>query len=208
MTGSQVLPVVPKTPVDGIPAPNPSMGGYRTHGMPRQSGNPGSPTVPVDGYLFKQGPIDLHYQVENQGDRNPTRKINNPQTRGMWTRLQMFANHIAYNQNTDTTGFKQSGPQQRTSVMRNALPPRANGYNPEWFTPHQNPQATRFNRIVPTVGTDPYGSGVLNTDTFGAGQTAGGVGGNYYTPTPGPPNSQSTAIGPTGDGGSSMPTWG
>jgi hypothetical protein len=102
------------------------------------------------------------------------------------------------------SGFKLSGPQQRTSVMRNQLPPHGIGYAPETYVPRQLPQATRYNKIVPTVGTDRYGTGVLNTDTFGAGQTAGGIGGNNYTPSPGPPNTNNLSA----SASSAEPTWG
>jgi len=192
MTGSSINPQVGRTPVEGQPSPQPQFGGYATAGSEFSAGSEGAPSVPVNGFLFIPQPIDQHYQNTYQG-RNPYGKVNNPPTRGMWTRIQEFPNHIAYNQVTTQTGFKISGPQQRTSVMRNTLPPLGAGYAPETFTPRQQPQAIRFNRIRPSTGSDPYGSGVLNNDTLGAGQTAGGIGGNQYTPQPGPPDTTSTS---------------
>lgn len=205
MSGKPIVPVVPRTPVEGqIPAA-PGFGGHATSGSEFAAGSEGAPSVPLDGFLFKQGTIDPHYLSEMQM-RDPYAKINNPPTRGMFTRLQAFQNHIAFNQNKTLTGFKVSGPQQRTSYMRNTLPPLGNGYSPETYVPHQMPQAVRFNRIRPSIGSDPYGSGVLNSDAFGAGQVAGGIGGNQYSPQPGPPDTTSTA----GQNAASsvMPVWG
>jgi hypothetical protein len=210
MTGSQRAPKVPVTEADGQPLPNPKFRSPAMRGTTRQSGNPGAPSVPrMGGALFTPGPVDPHYTSEFQGSRDPYGKVNNPPTRGMFTRVQRFVNHIAQApQDVDPNGFRISPAQQRTSVMRNQLPPVANGYSPETYTPAQQPQAVRFNRIgFPVRGSDPYGNGVLNADMYGAGQTAGGVGGNQYTPAAGPPATTSTAAAPS-DGSSGMPSWG
>jgi hypothetical protein len=159
--------------------------------------------VPTDGFLFRKGPIDPHYQVAEQ-TRDPYAKVNAPGTYGWRTRMQQFANHIAYNQVTDTTGMKISGPQQRTSVMLNALPP-IGAFGTESYTPRQMPQAVAYNRIRQVTGTDAYGTGVLNSDSLGAGQTAGGIGGSNYTPTPGPPATNSISNPPAV---AAEPTWG
>lgn len=89
--------------------------------------------------------------------------------------------------------------------MLNTLPPHANGYSPETAVPHRLPQHPNTAKFLPAVGTSKYGTGVLNSDTFGAGQTAGGIGGNNYTPQPGPPQTTSTA---TDNTVSAEPTWG
>lgn len=114
-------------------------------------------------------------------------------------------------------GWKERHPQQRTSVMRNTLPPHGAGYAPETAVPHQLPQSPNTYKYNPQIGTQAYGSGhviaggyqhgrVLNSDTYGAGQTAGGIGGNQYTPAQGPPDTTSTAGNPGPASG--MPTWG
>jgi hypothetical protein len=209
MSGSAINPVVPRTEEMGADeiSPQPGFGGRGTTGEPFSAGSEGAPSVPgMNGALFTPGPIDTHYVSEAEA-RNPYSKVNNPPTRGMFTRIQPFANHIAQTpQDVDPNGFRISPAQQRTSVMRNQLPNHGIGYAPETATPRALPQRVRFNRIQPTTGTDPYGSGVLNNDTLGAGQTAGGIGGNNYTPDPGPPDTTSTAGAnqPVTD----MPTWG
>lgn len=205
MTGSSVNPKVPRTEVEGDPAPQPHFSGGGDNAGNFQAGSKGAPSVPVDGFLFKAQPIDSHYTAPEEG-RNPYYKVNNPPTRGMWTRIQNFLNGIATSQDTDNAGWKARHPQQRTSVMRNTLPPHGMGYAPEMSAPRQNTQARHTNRIDPRpIGTDPYGTGVLNTETYGAGQTAGGIGGNNYTPTPGPPSTNSITS-PADTSG--MPTWG
>lgn len=202
-TGSSINPKVPNSddPNDAIPVqPHFTGGGGRV--PVDYAGSLGAPSVPTDGFLFRKGPIDQHYMEETE-TQNPYGTVGRPGTFGWWTRVQSFANHIAYNQNTTNTGFKISGPQQRTSVMLNALPPE--GANAaEWYQPRQQPQAVRYNRIRPSVGSDPYGSGVLNSDTYGAGQTYGGVGGSNYTPYPAPPNTNAIDTPPA----NSEPTWG
>lgn len=204
MKGSSIVPEVPRTEVDGqIPAAPYFSGGGANAGT-FMAGSKGAPSVPTDGFLFRAGPIDDHYRVEAE-TCNPYSKVNNPPTRGMWTRIQMFINGIARSQDVDNTGFNVRVPQQRTSVMRNALPPHGMGYNPETATPRIRPQAVPFNRIQPVTGSDRYGSGVLNSDTFGAGQTAGGIGGSNYTPQPGPPPTNSITV-PADNSG--MPSWG
>jgi hypothetical protein len=200
--GSSIIPVVPRTDTGEAP-PQPHFTGGLGHSAPREySGSAGAPSVPRDGFLFKKGPVDPHYQVTVE-TKDPYKRVNNPGTSGWRSRIQMFANHIAYHQNTTNTGFKVSGPQQRTSVMINTLPP-VGKFGTETYTPRQMPQAVPYNRIRPYTGTDAYGTGVLNRDTFGAGQTAGGVGGSNYTPSPGPPATNSVTAAPvTGE-----PTWG
>lgn len=174
-------------------------------GGQRNSGGNGAPSVPKHGFLFSAKPIDRHYRSEDE-DVNPYGKVNDPPTRGRFQWLKTLANHIAYSQHTTETGFKISGPQQRESVMRMALPPRGIGYAPETFEPRQLPHHVNTAKFMPSTGNDQYGSGVLNSDTFGAGQTAGGVGGNQYTPTPGPPDTTSTAN--QAGNSSGMPSWG
>lgn len=203
-TGKSINPQVPRTDTGSEPPPQPHFtGGYGQSAPTQLAGSLGAPSVPTDGFLFRKGPIDQHYTEEAE-TRNPYETVGRPGTYGWGTRVQSFANHIAYNQNTTNTGFKVSGPQQRTSVMLNAMPPH--GANAaEWYTPRQQPQAVNYNRIRPSVGTDKYGSGVLNSDTYGAGQTYGGIGGSNYTPAPGPPPTNSiTNPAPT----STEATWG
>jgi hypothetical protein len=209
MSGSAVNPVVPRSgePLDQKElTPQPGYGNVSSSSSQKDGGGDGSPSVPpMGGALFTPGPIDAHYVSEaEQG--NPYFKVNNPATRGMWTRIQEFANHIAMSQNTTNTGFKVNGPQQRTSFMRNQLPNLGAGYAPETFTPKQLPQSDNTQKFLPSTGTDTYGTGVLNSSTFGAGQTAGGIGGNLYTPAPGPPDTNSTAQ--AGNNVSGMPAWG
>jgi hypothetical protein len=207
MTGSAIIPEVPQTEIEGEIAPNPSFAGPRASGGNRTGGSPGAPSLPVDGFLFRAQPIDDHYTVEYEG-RDPYTKVNNPPTRGMFTWIKDYLNHIALSpQDVDPNGFRTMPGQQRTSHLRTAMPPHGAGFAPETFQPKQGPQAVRFNRYQPVIGTDAYGTGVLNSDTYGAGQTAGGIGGNQYTPTPGPPPTTSTAGGPN-TGTTSMPTWG
>jgi hypothetical protein len=207
---NSVNPKVGRTEIEGTPLGNPVFGGYRTRGKPRASGSAGAPSVPVDGYLFTAPPIDPHYLNENQGSRNPYRKINNPATRGMWTRIQTFANNAAHTvQDVDNAGWRVRPGQQRTSYMRNALPPTGIGYAPEMAAPRRLSQRIPVYKYPPALGTQPYGTGVLNSDTFGAGQTYGGQGGNNYSPQPGPPETTSTASQSSGvSGWGQMPTWG
>lgn len=207
MSGSQVMTQVPRS--DELKEkelnPQPEYGGAIGSGSQRASGGAGAPSVPVRGFLYSQGPIDTHYQSRSE-DLNPYHRVNNPPTRGMFTWIKDYLNHIAFSQNTDNTGFKINGPQQRTSYMRVTPPPHGMGYAPEPSAPYQLPQSDATYKYNPTTGTDPYGTGVLNSETFGAGQTAGGIGGNQYTPTPGPPDTNSTANAAGNPSG--MPTWG
>ena len=215
MSGHSVVPAVGKTGVDGEPSPQPHFtGGVGKAAVDYEGAS--APSVPRDGFLFRAPPIDEHYQSEVQPHGNPYGTVGRPTTLGWWTRVQSYINGIATSQDVDNAGWKERHPQQRTSVRLNALPPRGL-FGTQTFNPTPQPQATRFNRITPVTGTDPAGSGrptsmggilagrVLNSDTFGAGQTAGGVGGNNYTPTPGPPDQNSTA---GTSGTSAMPTWG
>jgi hypothetical protein len=206
--GEKEIPNVPRS--DDITEKNlnaqPGFGGGTTGtGSFRSSGQEGAPSVPRRGFLFTAPPVDTHYLSEVE-DINPYHRVNNPPTRGKWQWLKTLANHIAYSQNTTNTGFKVSGPQQRQSVMRMALPPHGIGYAPETYEPRQLPQHDNTYKFLPSTGNDPYGTGVLNTDTYGAGQTAGGIGGNQYTPTPGGPVTTSTASNSSNP--SNMPSWG
>jgi hypothetical protein len=204
MSGSSINPVVPKTEVEGEPSPQPHFQAQSGKAAIDYQGS-SAPSVPRDGFLFRAPPIDEHYRSEIQPHGNPNGTVGRPGTLGWWTRIQQFQNNIGLGvQNREATGWNNRAPQQRTSVMRNALPPHGQ-FGTQTFQPTPQPQAARFNRITPSIGTDPYGSGVLNADTFGAGQTAGGIGGNQYTPAPGPPTQTSTAGSVVND---SMPVWG
>jgi hypothetical protein len=208
MSGSAIIPVVPRTvnDGDGQEHPQPGYGGVgKSSGQPN-AGNEASPSVPgMNGVLFTSGPIDPHYVGESEVS-NPYAKVNNPPTRGMFTWVKDYLNHIAYSQRTTETGFKISGDQQRTSFMRITTPPHGDGYSPNTYTPRQLPQQPNTAKFMPALGTQGKGTGVLNSSTLGAGQTAGGIGGNQYTPTPGPPDTNSTAS--SAQASSVMPTWG
>lgn len=201
--GTSRIPEVGRTDVGESPG-SPKLGFRGSLGQQANSGTAGAPSVPVDGFLFKQGPVDAHYLSENN---RTAPKVNNPPTRGMFTFIKQYLNHIATSQDVDNAGWKAQHAQQRTSVMRITPPAHGIGYiGGEQFTPRQMPQQPNTARTVKATGTQPYGTGVLNTDTLGAGQTAGGVGGSRYTPQPGPPPTYSTAG--NYDSGSGMPTWG
>lgn len=205
-TGKSVVPSVPRSGNE-LPEntnPQPQYGYTGTAGTEGLSGNPGAPSVPDRGFFFRRGPVDQHYMSEYE-PADPYGKVNNPPTRGMWTRIQDFLNHIAYSQNTTNTGFKVSGDQQRTSVMRNALPNRGGGFAPETAVPWYRPESDATYKFMPSTGTDPAGTGVLNSESLGAGQTAGGIGGNNYTPTIGGTPDTTNAAGGNGSG---MPVWG
>jgi hypothetical protein len=206
-SGKSVVPVVPQVGTPEDASPQPGYGRAIETGSEREGGSEGAPSVPgMNGLLFRKGPADPHYLSEAQ-DRNPYARVNNPPTRGMFTRVQSFINGIATSQDTDNAGWRARHPQQRTSVMLNTLPPHGAGYAPATSVPHQNPQSDNTYKYPPALGTQPYGTGVLNSDTYGAGQTAGGVGGNNYTPVPGPPPTTSTASADIANG-RGMPTWG
>ena len=205
MTGSSVIPVVPRTETEGEPRPQPHWTSPPGTGSQAGNGTSGAPTVPVDGFLFRQGPIDPHYTSTEQA-RDPYKKVNNPPTRGLFTWVKAYANHIARGpQDVDPNGFRARPLQQRTSVMRITPPAHGAGYAPETAVPRQQPQHANTAKYLPALGTQEYGTGVLNSDTFGAGQTAGGIGGSQYTPPPGPPQTM-----PTGSQAnpSGMPVWG
>lgn len=209
MTGSSVNPVVPRSDnqaQDGT-TPQPGYGRAAETGSEFQGGGTGAPSVPgMNGILFRKSPIDSHYVSQAEGT-NPYSLVNNPSTRGMNTFVVPYQNHIAQtSQDVDANGFRNSPAQQRQSVMRFQPPPHADGYAPQSYTPRQMPAHARQARFQPVIGTDPPSSGVLNSSTFGAGQTAGGIGGSNYTPTPGPPVTQSTAGNPAAV--SAEPTWG
>jgi hypothetical protein len=208
-TGKAEIPVVPRSDDQTektLPA-QPMYGTAVSRGGPPDNGL-GAPSVPnMNGVLFTSGPIDEHYSSESQAF-NPYGKVNNPATRGMFTFVKNFQNHYRRSQDKTNTGFENTPDwnQQRTSVMRVTPPPHGIGYAPETAVPHQLPQQENTYKYPPTTGTDQYGSGVLNSDTFGAGQTAGGIGGNNYTPQPGPPSTNSiTAVQQNPSG---MPVWG
>jgi len=209
-TGNSHVPMVPRSDDQTektLPA-QPTYGTAVSQGGPPDNGL-GAPSVPgMGGVLFTPGPIDIHYSSEQQAS-NPYGKVNNPPTRGMFTFIKNFQNHYFRNQDKTATGFQNTDEwnQQRTSVMRAALPPHGIGYAPETAVPHQLPQQENTYKYPPSIGTDPYGSGVLNSDTFGAGQTAGGIGGGNYTPAPGPPQTNSINA-MQQQPPSAMPTWG
>jgi hypothetical protein len=205
MTGSSVNPVVPRTDTgQESPAQPYFTGGQGRPPTTHYAGSEGAPSVPTDGFLFRSPPIDNHYTVPAE-TRDPYGTVGRPGTVGWRSRIQMFQNHTGLgSQNTSNTGFRNLGIQQRTSVMSNALPP-IGAFGTESYIPRQQPQAVNYNRIRPSVGTDAYGTGVLNRDTFGAGQTAGGIGGNNYTPAPGPPATNSITNPPAV---AAEPTWG
>jgi hypothetical protein len=205
-----VLPVVPNTLAEQEnqppPPASPGYGGWPTRSSQKIYGSEGAPSVPRHGFMFTAPPIDSHYTSELQ-IVEPVKRVNSPATRGMQTWVQPYQNHIAQTpQDVDPNGFRIEPPQQRTSWMRITTPPHGIGYAPEIYNPRQNPQATNIYKYAPQLGTQAYGTGVLNSDTFGAGQTAGGIGGSNYTPQPGPPPTTSTAG--SMDAGSAMPTWG
>jgi hypothetical protein len=215
MSGNAIVPIVPTVNEPNQETPQPAFGGaYGGIGTPFQAGSEGAPSVPgMNGTLFRKGPIDPHYMSEEQ-QLDPYAKVNNPPTRGMFTFVKEYLNGIALGvQNRESTGWNNRAPQQRTSVMRVTPPPHGMGFTQQTYTPRINPQSVNTAKYLPATGTVAYGGGspgrytrgVLNSDTLGAGQTAGGVGGNNYTPQPGPPAQTSTA----GNAGvSSMPTWG
>lgn len=205
MHGSTIAPAVPQVGDPSDAPPQPGYGGSSGVSSQFNAGSSGAPSVPTRGFLFIRQPIDSHYTSEAEG-RNPYYKVNNPGTRGMFTFIKKYANHISLGtQNRTADGFKVSGPQQRTSVMRVTPPPHGGGFAPETSAPVQLPQRGNTYRYNPQTGSQPYGTGVLNSDTFGAGQTAGGVGGNQYTPAPGPPPTNSVT---SPQDASGMPVWG
>ena len=205
MSGSEILPVVPRTERDGEITPQRRWGGMTDSGSVIDAGS-GAPSVAIDGFLFKRKPIDPHYTSEHQA-YDPYAKINNPPTRGMFTFIKEFLNGIGLGvQNRESTGWNNRAPQQRTSVMRVTPPALGMGFTQQTYTPRQMPQQPNTAKYLPATGTDKYGTGVLNSDSLGAGQTAAGIGGNNYTPSPGPPDTNSlTAV---AGNPSSMPTWG
>jgi len=204
MAGSSYVPYVPGNDTPEDVAPQPGYGGAGSAGGP-PAGGAGAPSVPaLGGVLFTPGPIDAHYQSTVQA-ANPYKRVNSPRTRGMLTIVKAYANHVFNGrQNVSATGWQQNSPQQRTSWMRITPPAHGAGYAPETFTPRQLPQSDASYKFNPVTGHgDP---GTLNSSTFGAGQTAGGIGGNQYTPSPGPPQTTSTAGAAANPSG--MPTWG
>lgn len=202
-------PVVPKTETEGTPDPQPGYGHPGTTGNIPLSGDTGAPSLPdMNGLLFRKGPADPHYTSTIQGNENPYDKVNNPAVQGRYSWIKTLVNGIGLGtQNKDEAGWNVRSPQQRSSVMRMLMPQHGPGYAPETYIPKQLPQSPRWNKLdTPVIGSDSYGSGVLNADTFGAGQTAGGIGGNRYSPAPGPPDTTSTADQPANPSG--MPMWG
>lgn len=220
MSGSEVIPEVPRTETEGEPRAQPHWVSPPEAGHSIGYGNEGAPSVPpsdFSGGFFPNAPIDPHY-TDPVETVNPYHRVNSPATRGMLTWVKAYLNHIALGpQVVDPNGFRVSPAQQRTSWMRITPPPHGGGFAPETFTPRQLPQHANTAKFLPAVGTQAYGvtqpnggagsaKGVLNRNTFGAGQTAGGIGGSQYTPAPGPPVTVSTAGGQ--DNPSGMPTWG
>lgn len=221
-TGERAIPEVPRPeddPISEVRA-NPFFGQSSHTGYECESGSSGAPSVPeMNGILFRKGPVDVHYQNEFEGDVNPYKRVNNPATARVVNWIKDYQNHIALtSQEVDPNGFRTEPPQQRTSHMRFTAKGHNPGYDPETSEPHQMPQTPNTYKYNPVVGTQEYGSGhtpygggfqvgrVLNSDTYGAGQTAGGIGGNQYTPAAGPPDTTSTAG--NDNAGSGMPTWG
>jgi hypothetical protein len=205
-TGTTEIKSVPLA--EKISAPSqPSYGGAGERSSSPMSGSMGAPSVPADGYLYRQGPADPHYTSQNQGNVAPYHLVSPLKETGLITFVKRYMNHIAYSQRTTNTGFKIGGRQQRTSVMI-ITPPgtRAQAYANGMTAPRVTRQAPAYNRSMPVRGTLPYGSGVLNADTFGAGMVAGGIGGNMYTPSPSPPVTRSTASMQPPD--TDMPVWG
>jgi len=213
VTGKSVVPEVPRTeqPGEAEMAWQPSYATAGTTGRTLESGSAGAPSVPVDGFLFKRGPVDPHYTA--QSGPSPYARVNAPQPPRPLGIIKSFINGIFQGrQNVDEAGWQQRAPQQRTSYMRvTALPSGEGGYAPETYVPRQLPQQPYTQRFLPVLGSSQPGvvpgqGIVLNRATFGAGQTAGGIGGNQYTPAPGPPDTTSTAGQPQQASG--MPTWG
>jgi hypothetical protein len=207
-TGSSVVPYVPdhndeaETPWQPEYATTGKVG--RTHSTTEDS----APSVPdMNGALFTAGPIDSHYHTVSGID--PYTTVGRPGTVGWQTWVKTFANHVFNGkQNVDNAGWQQNGPQQRTSYMRVTTPPHGPGYAPATSVPVQQPQASRTQRFLPATGTDQPGirpgqAIVLNSTTYGAGQTAGGVGGNQYAPPVAPPDTT-----PVSAMSNAQPMWG
>jgi hypothetical protein len=208
MSGKSSVPYVPGgDPAAGTPW-QPSFATSGGTGAALAEGSAGAPSVPADGVLFKRGPIDAHYLVPS--GQNPYARVNSPPTRGLFTWVKSFANHVFNGkQNVDNAGWQQSSPQQRTSYMRITPPALGGGYAPETYVPRQMPQQPNTYRFNPTTGNSAAGpvrgqALVLNSATYGAGQTAGGIGGSGYTEPVPPPDT--VPVTPAGGGG--MPVWG
>jgi hypothetical protein len=209
MTGSSNVPHVPGNEDNAETPWQPSYATVGRVGQTLVDGSTGAPSVPSqDTALFKRGPIDAHYTVPSE--RNVYKKVNNPPTRGRVSWIKSYANHVFNGrQNVDSAGWQQNSAQQRTSYLRVTLPPHGDGYSPATSAPVQLPQAPRTYRFNPTTGNDQPGvvpgqGTILNTSTYGAGQTAGGLGGNQYTPAASPPGT--TPVTPQDSTG--MPSWG
>lgn len=203
MSGSSHVPAVPRSDQpDPLMATQPGYGGTGTAGRPLNNGS-GAPSVPAQTTaLFRRGPIDQHYLSEAEAS-NPY-AVNRPAAPGLFTWVKTYVNGIFLGrQNVDTAGWQTRQAQQRTSYMRITPPAHGGGYAPETYVPRQLPQSDATYKYNPITGNDQPGVHILNRTTYGAGQTAGGVGGNQYTPAPGPPDT--AAVQPQGGG---MPTWG
>ena len=208
MTGSSYVPYVPGNEVDEETPWQPAYATVGKTGQTLTAGSTGAPSVPgMNGALFTPGAIDPHYTVPSAF--NPYAKVNTHATRGMLTWVKAYANHVFNGkQNVSNTGWQQNSAQQRTSYMRITPPPHGAGYAPATSTPKQMPQQDRTYRFNPTTGNDLPGprrgqGNVLNSTTYGAGQTAGGIGGSQYAPTPSGPDTV-----PVTSTSTSMPTWG
>lgn len=208
-SGKSVIPYVPGGQAD--PAEIPWQPSYATAGkvgaIP-SGGSAGAPSVPAqDTAIWTAGPIDLHYMAPSSAD--PYGKVNNPPTRGLFTFVKTYLNHVFNGkQDVDNAGWQQNSPQQRTSYMRVTPPPLGAGYAPEIYAVHLNPQQPRTYRFNPTTGRDlprmvPGQAPILNSYTYGAGQTAGGQGGNNYAPPVPPPDTT-----PVAQSGGGYPVWG
>lgn len=203
--GSSSVPYVPGNEDQAETPFQPTYATVGRVGKTLESGSLGAPSVPgMNGSQFTPGPIDGHYLVMNDTVSGP--KVNNPPTRGMVTWVKSFANHVFNGrQNVDSAGWQQNSPQQRTSYMRITPPAQGDGYSPKWYVPNQLPQQPNTQKFLPVTGTDAPNVHVLNSSTYGAGQVAGGIGGNQYTPASAPPATVPVTPQTASDG---MPMWG
>ena len=206
-TGSSKVPYTPGYVADPEQAHQPAYGHQSdVPGQEKQGGSAGAPSLPTDGFFWKPGPADPHYTDANEGNIRAYKKIGAQTTiAGVKNRLQSWVqDSFLGKQNVNEAGWQTRQAQQRQSHA--ILPQNTGGhFGTETYQPRQNPQAVRTQKYFPTTGHgDP---GTLNSSTFGAGQVAGGIGGNTYTPTPGPPETNSTSSNPPANP-SGMPTWG
>lgn len=207
-TGSSVVPFVPDHDDHEETPWQPSYATTGRVGRMRSTTGDSAPSVPgMNGALFTQGPIDEHYHTVSGIE--PYATVGRPGTVGWQTWVKTFANHVFNGkQDVDNAGWQQNSPQQRTSYMRITTPPHGPGYAPATSVPLPQPQQARTQQFLPTTGNDQPGAirgqgTILNSTTYGAGQTAGGIGGNQYTaPVPGPDTT------PVAASNGAMPMWG